>query len=231
MSTNRRMDEESPLLGNGESNEADKVSKSLAHNLITWTALVAQIGVLVLAGTVFYGIFTHDMIFMSSHPLLNSAGVVLIVEAILILQPTESPQQKRAGAITHSVLNSLGSSALFAGLIIIEINKGDHARFDSLHGRLGLTTYILIFIQGNIGAAMYYVPQLFGGEEKAKSVWKYHRLSGYLVLASLTMTATAATLTPYIKEQVEISIWPVLVGSVLVLAGVLPGIRKQKLGF
>lgn len=223
-----RGDEEQPLLG---SDDTDEALKSLRRNLYSGAALVAQAGALLLAGIVFYGAFTHDLIFMSAHPLLNTVGIVFMIEAVLILQPTGTPQQKRAGALCHSGLNTLAATSLYAGLIIIEINKGNHARFESLHAKLGLATYILIFVQILFGGAMYFAPQLFRGEENAKSTWKYHRFSGYVLLVSLLVTACAATLTPYIKEQVGISLWPVLGASLLIVFGVSQGVKTAKLGF
>ena len=58
--------------------------------------------------------------------LLNSAGVLLIVEAILLIQPTTTSKQKTLGANIHGILNSTGVALLIAGLIVIEANKFDH---------------------------------------------------------------------------------------------------------
>ena len=58
--------------------------------------------------------------------LANAAGLLFVVEAILVLQPTATQKQKINGAYTHSALNNLGSAGLIAGLIIIEYNKIDH---------------------------------------------------------------------------------------------------------
>ena len=122
--------------------------------------------------------------------------------------------------------------ALLAGLVIIEyfkfINNGEH--WESVHAILGLITYIFLVIQALVGFTQYYVPSLYGGPENAKAVYKYHRASGYVILTLGLATVCAATQTPFNKMALHIRLWVVLVASVLVLAGVLPRIKLQKLG-
>lgn len=55
-------------------------------------------------------------------------------------------------------------------------------------------------------------------------------MSGYAVLVLLLVTVLAATQTEYIRDEIKIKWWAVAVSAVLVLAGVLPRIKKQKLG-
>ena len=66
--------------------------------------------------------------------------------------------------------------------------------------------------------------------DKAKSLYKWHRLSGYLVLTLLLATVAAATQTDYNKNVLDIKLWAVLISAILVLIGVFPRIKKQKLG-
>jgi len=95
---------------------------------------------------------------------------------------------------------------------------------------MGLITYILLLIQATIGFTQYLVPQLYGGVDNAKKIYKYHRMSGYIVLTLGLATVAAATQTDYSKGILHIQLWAVLVASVVTLAGVLPRIKKQKLG-
>ena len=125
----------------------------------------------------------------------------------------------------------MGVLALVSGLIIIEYNKGTGGgHWESPHGIMGLVTYILIVVQALVGFTQYYAPALYGGEENAKAVYKYHRMSGYVVLTLGLATVCAATQTTYNKMALGIRLWVVLVASVLVLAGILPRIKLQKLG-
>ena len=174
--------------------------------------------------------------------LLNSAGLLLTVEAILLLQPTHTPKQKRQGANAHAVLNTTSLVTLIAALIVIEANKfkggadrmlpSPSSQFPlslllaplptraasaldelfffvltcslrfpldlySPHAILGLITYILFFLQAIVGIAQLYIPALFGGEENAKKVYKYHRMSGYFIVLMTLATICAATQTSF----------------------------------
>ena len=159
---------------------------------------------------------------------------MLLTQAILVLQPTATPKQKTTGTHIHFALNLTGTLALVAGLIIIEMNKASHpeTRFTSIHGILGLVTFILIIIQALIGFTQFYVPStVLGSVENGKKLYKYHRMSGYLILLLSLITICAATQTGFNANVLHIQLWAVIVASVLVVAGVLPRIKKQKFGF
>ncbi|MCJ1453285.1 hypothetical protein MMC28_003631 [Mycoblastus sanguinarius] len=217
------------------------------------TAIIAQAGIWLLTATVWASVFIHPLSLFSAHPvrlhlppkqrsystnhhpppkLLNSAGILLTTQAILVLQPTHAPKQKRTGTYIHSALNGTSILTLLAGLIVIEYNKISHAgtHFESPHAILGLITYIVFLIQAIVGITQYYTPSLYGGEGKAKSVWKYHRMSGYVLLVLSFATVAAATQTGFNKMLLHIKLWPVIVTAVITLVGILPRIKKQKLG-
>lgn len=164
---------------------------------------------------------------------MNSAAALLFTQAILVLQPTATSKQKIQGAHIHFALNLLGTILLIAGLIIIEMNKA-HApdtRFTSVHGILGLITFIVLILQALVGFAQFYIPEtVFGSVDKAKSIYKYHRMSGYVIVLLLLATICAATQTGFNKNVLQIRLWAVIVASVLVVAGTLPRIKKHKLG-
>jgi Eukaryotic cytochrome b561 len=166
--------------------------------------------------------------------LVNSAGVLLITQAILVLQPTATPKQKTTGTHIHFGLNLAGTVALIAGLIIIEMNKASHpeTRFQSPHGVMGLVTLILIIVQALIGFAQFYIPStVLGSVENGKKLYTYHRMSGYVILLMLLATVCAATQTDFNKNKLHIRLWAVLVASILVVVGVVPRIKKHKFGF
>ena len=116
--------------------------------------------------------------------------------------------------------------------MIIEYNKIAHrgAHFQSPHAILGLITYLLIVVQAFIGVTQFYTPALYGGEDKAKKLYKYHRASGYVILVLLLATVCAATQTDFNVNVLDMRLWAVIVTSVIVLAGVLPRVKKQKFG-
>ncbi|KAA6414588.1 MAG: cytochrome b561 [Lasallia pustulata] len=223
--------EEEPLLGRaGDASQQE--GRGIQFNPFIGTAVLAQAGIWILAATVWASVFIHPLILFSAHPLLNSAGILLTTQAILILQPTHTPQQKQQGTNIHAILNGTSILALIAGLIIIEYNKiahnGEH--FRSPHAILGLLTYVFFILQALVGIAQYYIPTVFGSVDNAKAIYKYHRMSGYVLLVLAMATVAAATQTDYNKNVLGIQLWAVLVAEVITLAGVLPRIKKQKLG-
>ena len=197
------------------------------------TAVIAQFGVWILVALVWASVFLNKLILFSGHPLAQSLGVLLIVQAILSLQPTHTPEQKHVGQIVHGSLNLAGFLVLLSGVVIIEVNKftshGPH--FHSVHGYLGVITAFVLLAQYFVGFTMWKVPKLYGGEENAKKIWKYHRWSGYTILLLLLATVASATKTDYNLGVLKIKLWAVLLLSVLIIVGVYPRIQKQKLGF
>jgi len=160
-------------------------------------------------------------------------AVLLFTAGILVVQPTHTKGQKRTGALVHAGFNDVAFLAGVAGLVIIEYNKfkNNGSHFKSTHAVLGLVTYILIVVQASVGAGMYFAPAVFGGETKAKSLYKYHRISGYLGLFLILATVCSATKTTYVEKVLKIELWHVVVCSAAILIGILPRIRLAKLGF
>ncbi|KAL9077964.1 MAG: hypothetical protein Q9157_003118 [Trypethelium eluteriae] len=201
--------EQEPLLGGpGDASQKDK---PLYHNFAIGTATVAQAGIWVL---------------------LNSAAILLLTQGILVLQPTYTAQQKKQGTYVHATLNDLALAAAIAGLVVIEINKADHGgHFESPHAILGLITYIAMALQAIVGITQYFVPQIYGGESNAKKLYKYHRMSGYVILILALATICAATTTGFNLNVLHMQLWAIIVASVLTVVGVFARIKKQKLGF
>jgi hypothetical protein len=121
--------------------------------------------------------------------------------------------------------------AFVSAFVIIEINKGSHPHFVSPHGILGLVTYITIVLQAVVGVIQYFLPvTILGSVDAGKRIYKYHRLSGYVLLLLEISTVVAATQTDYNLKAIHIPLWGVLVSVVLILAGVGARIKKHKLG-
>ncbi len=76
-------------------------------------------------------------------------ALIMVTNALLLLQPTHTPEQKRVGAVMHGLLNSLALASFTTTVIIIIYNKAAHDadHFTTAHGRIGLITYILLIIQ------------------------------------------------------------------------------------
>jgi Eukaryotic cytochrome b561 len=121
---------------------------------------------------------------------------------------------------------------MIAAFVVIEYNKFAHGavHFNSIHGKLGLITYVLLFIQAFVGFTQYFVPQFYCGLDDVKFLYKWHRMSGYVILVMILATVSAATQTYTGMYTLDIKLWAVLVSSILILLGVIPRIKKQKFG-
>ncbi|KAI6248074.1 hypothetical protein HI914_03180 [Erysiphe necator] len=223
--------EDMPLLGRvGDASQRE--GNPLYANLIIGTAVLAQAGIILLTAAVWASIFLHNVTLFSYHPLLNSAGILLLTQAILILQPTRTASQKRDGTVAHALLIGVGFSALVAGLVVIEYNKFSHngAHFKSNHAILGFVTYFILVIQSVVGFTQYYTPLLYGSVANAKAIYKYHRASGYITLILMLATVATATKTTFNINVLHLKLWVVITTSALVLIGIIPRIRLYKLG-
>ncbi|KAK3315005.1 eukaryotic cytochrome b561-domain-containing protein [Apodospora peruviana] len=224
--------ESEPLLGR-PGDAVQKPNAPMVKNLWLGTGWVAQAGAVLLLADVWSGVFMHKTLpLVSPHPLLQALGAFTLVEAILILQPTTSPETKRLGQRAHASLQLLSFVLFLTGITIIETNKhvnhGEH--FHSLHGHLGVITGVLLLGQYLFGFLVWAVPAAFGGEEKAKAMWKYHRYGGYLLLMLVLATIVSAVETDYNKGVLDIKMWTVGLAVVLIVIGVFPRIQLSKLG-
>lgn len=196
------------------------------------TGIVAEIGVVLLVVNIWAHVLFQPINLFAGHPLAMSVGLVILIQSILSLQPTVTPDQKRTGQLFHATLNFLAFAALVAGVVIIEVNKvrGNGPHFHSLHAVFGVMTLLLMVLQYIVGFTALFTPRLYGGVDRAKSLYKYHRYSGYLILFLLLVTVVQATATPYVRMALGIGFWGVFGASLVILVGVFARIQKQKLG-
>ncbi|KAJ2990569.1 hypothetical protein NUW58_g2882 [Xylaria curta] len=196
------------------------------------TGVIAEIAALLLVATVWASVFLQPLILFSVHPLAQSLGILVLLQSILVLQPTHTGPQKLVGQKIHAGLNLLSFVIFLVGVVGIEVNKfrynGPH--FHSVHGYLGVITSIWILIQYLVGFTMFGVPALYGGEANAKKIWKYHRSSGYVLLILMLATTTSAVKTEYNQDVLGLKLWATILINVLIIIGVYPRIKKHKLG-
>ncbi|KAJ4314777.1 hypothetical protein N0V84_008712 [Fusarium piperis] len=224
--------ETEPLLGRpGDAAQEDGVP--MIRNLVLGTGILAQLGIVLLVALIWASVLTKPLILFSAHPLLQSLAILTLAQSVLSLQPTHTAEQKRIGQRIHAILNLVAFLLLVAGVTIIEYNKfaNNGAHFHSAHGYLGIITSIVLLLQYAVGFTMWATPQLYGGEHQAKSIWKYHRWSGYVIFTLLLVTVVTAVETDYNKNVLKLKLWATTLLAALTLVGVLPRIQKQKLGF
>ncbi|KAF9001940.1 hypothetical protein BDQ17DRAFT_1390890 [Cyathus striatus] len=166
------------------------------------------------------------------HPPLQTLAVALFSYGILTLQPTSQPKTKAAGFIRHqTTILLVGLPSILMGTIAVSYNKylRDARHFTTWHGKLGLLCMIWLVVQIGLGAgSAWYGGALFGGGSKAKAVWKYHRLSGYILFPLMLVTVHLGGGWSHWGEK--FSPWPVRVlaytiAPSLIIGGIYARIR------
>ncbi|KAK4038709.1 eukaryotic cytochrome b561-domain-containing protein [Parachaetomium inaequale] len=224
--------ESEPLLG-GPGDATQKPDAPIVNNLFLGTAWLSQVGAALLLAIIWSSVFTHPTLrLVSPHPLLQSLGVYTVIQAILILQPTTTPEAKRLGQRVHFSLHIASLTLFITGTTIIELNKhtAHLPHLHSTHAYLGVITLSLLLVQYLFGFTIWAVPRVWGGEDAAKAMWKYHRWVGYTALVLLLATVAAAAETDYSKGVLKVRLWAVLVAEGLIVAGVVPRVHLRKLG-
>ncbi|KAI5798003.1 hypothetical protein DFH27DRAFT_97113 [Peziza echinospora] len=216
-----------------------RTSPSLLHNLLLTTAPLAQIGLLVLLTLISLSLLykpanpkTPYLLF-DLHPIFNTLLLVLLVQGILVLQPTgkDSPLEKSRAAKWHA--HTMGGAIAFgtAAAVVVVVHKirSGIPHLESLHSKFGLATYTLLLIQLLTGVTQRYIPSLYGGEDKAKAFYRYHRMTGYaLILPLILLTIILATKTQYATSVLGLRTWAVVLAAVAVVGGVYTRIRIEK---
>ncbi|KAF2858809.1 hypothetical protein K470DRAFT_300615 [Piedraia hortae CBS 480.64] len=222
---------EEPLLG--RPGDATQHDAPLYYNLILGTGIIAQISALLIVAYTWGAIFTHDVILFSAHPLVNTTSVLLLLNGVLLLQPTHTAEQKLSGTNFHAVFMAMSTLLALGGLGVIEYNKFSHGgtHFDSPHAVLGFITYLFLVIQVLFGVLQFYAPWVLGGVERGKAVYKYHRLGGYVTLALMVVTVCAASGTAYGFKVLGLRAWVYLLLGVGVLVGTGARVKVRKFGW
>ncbi|TWU78795.1 hypothetical protein ED733_007101 [Metarhizium rileyi] len=226
--------EAEPLLGK-PGDAVLHAGTSIMKSFAIGTAILAQLGIIILCADIWAHVFSNPLILFSGHPIAMSIAVFTLTQSVLVQQPisSETPQKKRLGQHIHAALNLFAFSAIVTGVTIIEVSKfrshGPH--FHSTHAFLGAFTLLVLVAQYVVGFTMWVTPRLYGGEERAKSFYKYHRYVGYFILVMLLVTVGSATETDYVQSVLGISISTAATACALVIIGVFPRIQKQKMGF
>lgn len=125
------------------------------------------------------------------HPLIQSFAILVLVQAIVVLQRTsaqKSQSEKQAAFRVHQWINVLLVLPLLtAGASIMWYlhDQPNAKHFVSWHGILGTTLVAWAWVQAAIGAAtVAFNGKLVGGPNRAKSLYKYHR---YVSLSPLAL--------------------------------------------
>ncbi|KAK4056163.1 hypothetical protein OIO90_002894 [Microbotryomycetes sp. JL221] len=203
----------------------------------TWSSWTVQIGLLLAFVPLWTTLATHPAGLFTYHPAIQSFAIILFIQGIILLQPQPKDfKTKQKGLKLHQIVQYTALPLIVAGSAVIVynkiVNKGKHLY--SWHGWCGTLTLFLIVAQITFGAIIVYSPltQLVGGSNKAKQIWKFHRMSGYVTLSLLLLTPLLAVDSDWIQNNTTRVERIVMTGGlVLVAIGVTARISTQKLGF
>ncbi|CAO1624408.1 unnamed protein product [Parajaminaea phylloscopi] len=222
--------------GASENGDRSSVSVMKQNNLFTPSALALQALVLVFLGLVWWLVLEHlpgnlfSLPLFGYHPLLQSLSLLFLAQSVLVLQPTTQarPKEKKAAFGVHQAVNLVLLPVVTAGASIMLYlhHPGNH--FISWHGILGTAVLAWMWGQALFGAASVWGGgRLLGGEAKAKGWWKWHRLSGYILLPAFLLTLSlGATQTAWARQNSGSS-YRFAIGALLLAIAVIGALRVQ----
>ncbi|CAH7667873.1 hypothetical protein BY996DRAFT_6429521 [Phakopsora pachyrhizi] len=239
--------ENAPLLSHGENGTTqvgyDRPSCKLSSLLeahrrphrASGMKLVAEIAIVFWFVTVLFVVLTQRLELFTLHPIFQSLAILLFYQGILILQPTQTATEKRTGLFVHETFQILGFVSILAGgMVIFLVKISHHAKhFTSWHGKLGLITALLLLFQALVGGFVGFETirdSKLVGESRARSLWKYHRASGYLVIVFLTLTVLSATKTDWLLGATDaVLIWILRITPIVSIIGLFSLINFKKI--
>jgi len=190
-------------------------------------------------------IYTWNLVFTSNpaqlgyfavHPPAQTLSVLALFIGALQLQPTQQSMSKIRGLARHQlIMLGIGAPAILVGGGFMMWNKVDHGapHFTSWHGKFGLIS--LIWLCTHIlfgGSTVWFDGKAFGGQAEAKKFWKWHRLSGYLLLSFLLITIhLSGTYADWAITHTSSAwrVWIYTIFPILALGGLFARMRTEKL--
>ncbi|CAO3626248.1 unnamed protein product [Cunninghamella echinulata] len=159
----------------------------------------------------------------SVHPFFMTIFILFLTEGIATLQPTKTLEEKRDGLKRHAFIqlsayisSSIGFSAIFYNKIL-----GGKPHFTSFHGQLGVFVLGYLLFQLLFGLLIAFVPSI---SPKVKKYWKYHRLTGYFLLALVSTVALAGVQADYILQNAPVRPSIFIAISVFIFTAILSGL-------
>ncbi|KAG9318240.1 hypothetical protein JVU11DRAFT_321 [Chiua virens] len=202
-----------------------------AANIIVWVFVVTSWAIVFSSDPGSLGWFKY-------HPLLQTLAIACFTYGILTLQPTSQPKTKAAGLQRHKIaMIGLGVPLILAGTAAIILQKNSHLspHFTSWHGTFGIITVAWIVIQALFGGTtVWFEGALWGGGMRPKLMWKYHRLSGYILFPLLLTTAHLGggwSMWVSINSPWVVQLLAYTVAPIFILTGVYLRIRPSKMKF
>ncbi|KAI0029581.1 hypothetical protein K488DRAFT_88579 [Vararia minispora EC-137] len=204
---------------------------------VAWYAAVVPVSVIAVASCALV-LFNNPMHspWVSAHIFFNPIALILFVLSIITLQPTSQPATKAAGLARHQRGMVPALATVFLGTSSIIAHKLLYGKrhFHSWHGTIGIVVFGWLIAQLALGgASVWFDGAAFGGGMKAKLIWKYHRLSGYLLLPLLLLTIALGGASHWAQDYAPLWFRVLIysIGSAFSLGGVVARLRPSKIKF
>ncbi|KAI0831143.1 hypothetical protein BC628DRAFT_1352519 [Trametes gibbosa] len=207
-------------------------------SLALWAAITATATFLISTWAIAFASQPTSLGLFFFHPVLQSLAIAAFTYGILTLQPTSQPRTKAAGLTRHQVvILALGVPSIALGTLAIVYRKALHGNphFATWHGTVGIVSVGWMIVQIFVGGgSVWFGGRLFGGSPKARLLWKYHRLSGYLLFPLFLFAAYlggawsnwTTNNSPYVVRLLAYTISPVVL-----LSAILIRLRTSKMQF
>lgn len=163
------------------------------------------------------------------HPPILALALSALAYGISPLQPARHPDTTAAALDIHGLFMGLISLPLFvigASVMWQQKENSGTEHFATWHGTFGALGATFVLFQALVGFAL-------GAGYLPKAFKRYHRLSGYLLVTSLSFTVMVGGLS---SKFVTTHSWAATqflvygVGPVSIAGGVLSRVRRRKLG-
>ncbi|KAG2174874.1 hypothetical protein INT43_005936 [Umbelopsis isabellina] len=231
------IDERAPLLS--QPSPTVETNKRVANLL----SVTTQAGVVLFVVLVWSVLLTTPWSLFSYHPASMTVLVVGATEGMSDktggIIPTYTAPEKKKGLRRHAFLQALAYTSAILGFTAITHNKALHDKphITSVHAHFGVFTFSFLFIQLLFGIVIAYAPSVVGGTPQAKSLWKYHRISGYVLLVLIWATAQLGAHAEFMVDNFPKPklLWLYWVSLVLVSIGIAKrtdvskwGVKRQR---
>ncbi|KAL1408795.1 hypothetical protein Q8F55_005609 [Vanrija albida] len=209
-----------------------------------WSLLLLATGIALFLPLTWALVLTADVSalgWFAPHPPLNALAITLFALGVAPVQPPTPPPGVRAARLaTHQqLLAGLAVPLMAIGTSCMWWNKEVHgaAHYTTWHAWFGCATLLWVLVQALVGGlSVWSGGAAFGGGAKAKAVYKYHRLSGYLLIAlSLATAFLAGGYSTWALSRgpafTPVRVGAFYVGIPLIAAGLGLRIRTSKMKF
>jgi len=219
----------------GSNDQHIKDDSRPGDNVAFYTALASAVILLLSTWSIILSNDPKALSWFAFHPTFSTLAVLCFTFGIITLQPASHPETRAAGLKRHQIANIMGLISILVGAPAILVYKTSHGapHFTTWHGTFGVITVSCLIVQGAVGAgSVWFGGVAFGGGQKAKRVWKYHRVLGYILLLSLLTTVHlgggwstwVSEHSAYVVRIVAYSLVPVFL-----LASIYPRVRPSKM--